>query len=110
MRQLARHGRDYWTRLVDQFNKSGNGQSQKVFAAANGVKLGTFQRWLYLLRRERTKTERGSQAKFIEIKAERRSGQPVRMRVGQAVIDFDRLPDTDWVAELIYSYEQRLEC
>jgi len=108
MRQLVRYDREFWAQLVEQYDKSG--QSQKEFAATRGVKLGTFQRWLYLLRREQAKVERGPQAKFIEIKAERRAGQPVRMRVGQAVIEFDRLPDTGWVAELICSYERRVGC
>lgn len=49
--RAERHGRKYWTRLVDQFEKSS--ESQADFAKRVGVNVLTFRTWLYRVRGER---------------------------------------------------------
>jgi hypothetical protein len=48
-------GRDEWTKVVGEFEKSG--LKQKEFAEKTGISLGALQFWLYKLRRE-TKSPR----------------------------------------------------
>lgn len=47
-----RAGREYWTKVIDEFEGT-SGETHAAFAARYGVEKTTFQRWLYLLRSER---------------------------------------------------------
>ena len=45
-----RRGRGFWLRLVRAYERSG--LQQRTFCSRHGVSLGTFQHWLYRLRKE----------------------------------------------------------
>ncbi len=48
-----RHGRKFWTKLVEQFEAEGGRERHRKFADRQGIQCDTFRRWLYLLRSER---------------------------------------------------------
>jgi hypothetical protein len=52
MRKFVRRGREFWARLVEEFEREGGTESHAAFAKGHGVGLGSFQRWLYRLRAE----------------------------------------------------------
>jgi hypothetical protein len=47
-----RHGRKFWSKLIEEFEGSEGGETHEEFAARRGVEKTTFQRWLYALRNE----------------------------------------------------------
>jgi transposase-like protein len=47
-----RAGREFWSRVVAEFERS-SGETHAAFAARHGVEKATFERWLHLLRNER---------------------------------------------------------
>jgi transposase-like protein len=51
--------REFWTKIVDEFEQT-SGETHAVFAARHGVEKATFERWLYLLREERRKRRAGA--------------------------------------------------
>jgi hypothetical protein len=110
--QIQRRGREYWQSLVERYEESD--ENRAIFVRNHGVKLGTFQSWLYKIRHERAQltTRRPSVAPegFIEVVAQRCPDQVMRMRVGKAMLEFDRLPDTRWLSELIYSQQGGAIC
>jgi hypothetical protein len=66
-----RAGRKYWTKLVDEFERT-SGETHAAFAASHGVRKTTFQRWLYLLRNERREEPTSGGVRLL----------PVRVAVG----------------------------
>ena len=53
MQKHIRRGREFWVRLVDEFEGAGAIERHKAFADRHGVRCYSFQQWLYRLRRER---------------------------------------------------------
>lgn len=62
-RKVVRRGREFWAKLVDEFEGGGGEERHAAFADRHGVACDTFRRWLYLLRAEgrgrRWRTSRG---------------------------------------------------
>ncbi len=54
MKKTKRRSRAFWTRLVAEYEQ--NPGSKKEFAVRHGVNAGTFEWWLYRLRREKRDT------------------------------------------------------
>lgn len=107
MSRIHRRGREYWRSLVERYEEGE--ESRAVFVRNHGVKLGTFQSWLYKIRHERAQlTKRQPSVTpqgFIQVVAQRCPDQCMRMRVGNAMLEFDSLPDTRWLSELIYGQQ-----
>jgi transposase-like protein len=112
MGRIQRRDREYWQSLVKRYEESG--ESRANFVRSHGVKLGTFQSWLYKIRHERaqltTRPPCVTPQGFVEVVAQRCPDQGMRMRVGSAILEFDRLPDTRWLSELIYGQRGRAIC
>jgi len=53
MARRNRHGRDFWTALVDAYERSEEPEEHQDFADRHGVGCASFRRWLYRLREER---------------------------------------------------------
>jgi hypothetical protein len=53
MPRRNRHGREFWTDLVDAYERSEEPEGQQDFAERHGVGCASFRRWLYRLREER---------------------------------------------------------
>jgi hypothetical protein len=51
--KVVRRGREFWAKLVDEFERGGAAELHQAFADRHGVECDTFRRWLYLLRAER---------------------------------------------------------
>jgi transposase-like protein len=81
-----RAGREFWTKVIEEFEETSD-ETHAEFAARHGVEKTTFQRWLYLLRRERAGrpaspavrmlpvrvgVERGEQAVVVELRGDDR--------------------------------------
>jgi transposase-like protein len=112
MSRKHRRDREYWQSLVQRYEESG--ESRADFVRNHGVKLGTFQSWLYKIRHERaqltTRRPCVTPQGFVEVVAQRYPEQGMRMRVGTAMLEFNRLPDTRWLSELIYDQRGRAIC
>ncbi len=52
-RKVVRRGREFWTRLVEEYERGGGAERHQEFADRHGVECDTFRRWLYLLRAEK---------------------------------------------------------
>jgi hypothetical protein len=52
MQKHVRRGREFWSRLVDEFEGADVVERHKAFADRHGVRCCSFQRWLYRLRHE----------------------------------------------------------
>jgi hypothetical protein len=50
---MQRRGREFWTKVVNDYEVS-TGETHAEFAARHRVEKTTFERWLYLLRSERS--------------------------------------------------------
>ena len=50
---MQRQGREFWTRIVAEYEAT-SGETHAEFAARNRVGKATFERWLYLLRGQRS--------------------------------------------------------
>jgi hypothetical protein len=114
-----------WVRLVDQFERSG--MDQKTFASRNKVKLGTFQSWLYRLRREkrnRTRAKKGD-VRLVRVEA-KRGGNANRIRVSpdgggnhrwlevavghDVVLRFSGDTDSDYIGAVVSAVARDLSC
>ena len=47
MPKLVRRSRDFWTSLVEDYERGDHRESHREFAARHGVGCGSFERWLY---------------------------------------------------------------
>lgn len=91
---MVRKTHKEWKTLVSEYETSG--VSQAVFATKHGLNVGTFQSWLYRIRKE---TAAVSEPTFIEIT--NHGGVTVRFR-GLEIV-FDAPPSIAWLSELASS-------
>ncbi len=54
MPKFVRRGREFWSGLVEEFDREGAAEGHEEFATRHGVRCDTFRRWLYLLRAEKS--------------------------------------------------------
>jgi hypothetical protein len=52
MAKRRRRGREFWTRLIGEFEAGGGREEHQSFADRQGVRCDLFRRWLYKLRSE----------------------------------------------------------
>lgn len=92
----------YWTRVVAQFERSGERQAD--FCAQRGLGLSSLQHWLYRLRRERREGDRPP-ARFVPLVVSPSAPPPgataCKLRLGSAEVSFAELPPASYVAELL---------
>lgn len=60
MEKHIRRGRDFWAKVVAEFEGGGAVERHKAFADRHGVRCDSFQRWLYRFRRERRSSPRNT--------------------------------------------------
>ena len=53
MAKRIRHGREFWTDLVEAYERGEEHEGHQDFADRHGVGCASFRRWLYRLREER---------------------------------------------------------
>jgi hypothetical protein len=101
-----RFGRDHWVRVVAEFEASG--EPQKDFAGRHGMRLGTFQSWLYQLRRERRDRrdapKRAAREGVRMLPVVVAQGRDERIEVsvaGGAVVRFSSGVDPKYIAALV---------
>jgi len=63
---MRRRGREFWTKLVDKYEAM-SGETHGEFAARHGVERATFERWLYLLRGERSEPAAKSRVRLLPV-------------------------------------------
>jgi len=79
---MRRRGRDFWTKIVDEY-EARSGETHEEFAARRGVERATFERWLYLLRRERSELAAKSRVRLLPVQVAAGHGeQHVVVEVG----------------------------
>lgn len=105
-----RRSRLRWKKLVGKFETSG--LSHDDFCVRHGVNVGTFRSWLYRLRKEREDAGREEVAlEFVEV-----CGAPaavelvLRVRLGDAVLEFEQPPAAGWLAELLNETRRLSSC
>ncbi len=52
MPKFVRRGREFWAKLVAEFQRTGGDEPHAEFAGRHGIRVASFQRWLYRLRAE----------------------------------------------------------
>jgi hypothetical protein len=52
MPKFVRRGREFWAKLIGEFQRAGGAEPHAEFAGRHGIRVGSFQRWLYRLRAE----------------------------------------------------------
>ena len=96
-------GRAYWTRVVGQFERSGEGQAE--FCERRQLGLSSLRHWLYRLRRESREGGGKIGARFVPVVEKPVSptdGTAVcKLRVVGAEVSFAELPPASYVAELL---------
>jgi len=60
MEKHIRRGRDFWAKVVAEFEGGGAVERHKAFADRHGVRCDSFQRWLYRVRREQRSPPRNA--------------------------------------------------
>ncbi len=63
---MRRRGREFWTKVVDDYEAT-SGETHAEFAARHRVQKATFERWLYLLRDERSETGAASKVRLLPV-------------------------------------------
>ncbi len=63
---MQRRGREFWTKVVDEY-EAGSGESHSEFAARRRVVKATFERWLYLLRGERSELAVDNKVRLLPV-------------------------------------------
>jgi hypothetical protein len=53
MSKRMRRGREFWTKLVAEFEAGGGKERHESFAGRHGVRRESFERWLYRIRAEK---------------------------------------------------------
>lgn len=113
-----------WVRLVDQFERSN--LDQRSFAKRRKIKLGTFQSWLYRLRREKRNTRaKKGEVRLVRVEA-KRGGDVNRIRVSpdgggihrwlevvvghDVVLRFSGDTDSDYVGAVVSAVARGLSC
>ncbi|MEO8181159.1 MAG: hypothetical protein ABI895_20165 [Deltaproteobacteria bacterium] len=101
-RTVGGRWRAYWTRIVAQFE--GSGERQADFCARRGLGLSSLHHWLYRLRRERRESEKPAR-RFVPLvvspPASREGATACKLRLGGAEVSFAELPPASYVAELL---------
>lgn len=94
---MKRHGRAYWQRAVDRFERQA--LAQEAFCAAHDLNAGTFRSWLYRLRREAQTPE----AAFVEVVSSMESGAVFAcvVRIGSAELQFGERPDAVYLGAVL---------
>jgi hypothetical protein len=64
---MERRGREFWTKVVDEY-EAGSGEPHAEFAARHRVGKAAFERWLYLLRGERSELAADSKVRLLPVK------------------------------------------
>jgi hypothetical protein len=63
---MQRRGRKFWTKVINDYEVT-SGETHAEFAARHGVEKATFERWLYLLRGERSESATESKVRLLPI-------------------------------------------
>lgn len=96
-------GRAYWSGWVALFEKTPVTQSE--FSNQHGLKLKTFQTWLYLLRSEQKDTPPSAQkpsfVEVVEAKPAQNGDAGCSLIVGSIELSFKNTPSTDYMASLV---------
>lgn len=102
---MERKPRAFWEQLIAEFEESGG--QHRAFARRAGVKLGTFQHWLYRLRRERA----GQPVRLLPVRVAEASapagGPGVELAAAGVVLRFQPGVDARFVARLVVELEER---
>lgn len=98
-------GRDYWHKLVRAYERSG--QAQRPLCKQHGVSLGTFQHWLYPLRREDQAAVDSTALLQVELPQAATASQPLEAGLpGGVVLRFWTGTDPRYIAALVAEVER----
>ena len=63
---MQRRGRKFWTKVAAEY-EANSGETHAEFAARRGVEKATFERWLYLLRDERSEVGGRNRVRLLPV-------------------------------------------
>jgi hypothetical protein len=63
---MRRREREFWTKIVAEYEAT-SVETHAEFAARHGVEKATFQRWLYLLRGERSELATDNRVRLLPV-------------------------------------------
>jgi hypothetical protein len=99
---MGRRGREFWTKVVDEYEGT-SGETHVEFAARHGVEKATFERWLYLLRGERSESATFDSVRLLPVQVTAgRVEQQVVVEMGDGLgLRVTVGTDPDYVAALV---------
>jgi hypothetical protein len=99
---MQRRGRKFWTKVAADYEAS-SGETHAEFAARRGVEKATFERWLYLLRHERSQLAGERKVRLLPVQvAAGHGGQHVLVELGGGLgLRVGVGTDPDYVAALV---------
>ena len=99
---MQRRRREFWTKVVDEYEGT-SGETHGEFAARHRVEKATFERWLYLLRGERSESAAANNVRLLPVKvAAGRGEQQVVVEMGGDLgLRVTVGTDTNYVAALV---------
>jgi hypothetical protein len=99
---MRRRGREFWTKVVDEYEGM-SGETHEEFAARHKVEKATFERWLYLLRGERSESAAADGVRLLPVQvAAGRVEQQVVVEMGVGLgLRVTVGTDPDYVAALV---------
>lgn len=111
MAKAKRRNRSHWAKLVKEFEKRADQETQAAFAKRKRIHPGTFQNWVSKLRRERRDGER---IRFVEVKAHRQSPDhrdvEIELGGGRYTARFASSADAARIADIVAELAGRLGC
>ena len=96
-----RRGREFWHRLISEFESNDGRESHAEFAARHDVRLLTFRTWLYRLRRERPRRKQPVRVLPVTVIGGGRVGREISVDCNGVALRFGVDTDPSYVAALV---------
>jgi hypothetical protein len=96
-----RRGREFWARLISEFESNGGRESHAAFAERHGVLLLTFRTWLYRLRSERPRRDKSVRVLPVTVIGGGRVDCEISVDCNGVALRFGVDTDPSYVAALV---------
>ncbi|HET6283562.1 MAG TPA: hypothetical protein VFH73_21585 [Polyangia bacterium] len=97
-----RQGREFWAKVISEFESNGGRESHAAFADRHGVRLTTFRTWLYRLRmQEAPRAKRAVRVLPLTVVGAERSSRELSIDCNGVALRFGTDTDPSYIAALV---------
>ena len=97
-----RQGREFWARLISEFESNEGREGHSAFAGRHGVRLTTFRTWLYRLRMQAApRAKRPVRVLPVTVVGVYRSSRELSIDCNGVALRFSADTDPSYVAALV---------